>query len=61
MEFDPVKTILAFLVVFGVIAVGTVMSPMDTSTVAMVLVGIGVFGVISLLLGVKHGEFRAQE
>ena len=61
MKFDLVKTVLAFLVVFGVIAVGTVMSPMDTSTVAMVLVGIGVFGVISLLLGVKHGEFRAQE
>lgn len=61
MEFDLGKTILAFLVVFGVIAVGTVMSPMDTSTVAMVLVGIGVFGVISLLLGVKHGEFRAQK
>lgn len=61
MEFDLVKTILAFLVVFGVIAVGTVMSPMDTSTVAMVLVGIGVFGVISLLLGVKHGEFRVQK
>ena len=61
MKFDLVKTVLAFLVVFGVIAVGTVMSPMDTSTVVMVLVGIGVFGVISLLLGVKHGEFRAQE
>jgi hypothetical protein len=60
MEFDLVKTGIVFLVLFGVIGVGTVMSPMDTGTVAMVLVGIGVFGVVSLWLGVKHGEFRAQ-
>lgn len=61
MEFDLGKTLLVFLVLFGAIAVGTVMSPMNTSTVAMVLVGIGVFGGISLWLGVKHGEFRAQK
>ncbi len=60
MEFDLVKTVVVFLVLFGIIAVGTVMSPMDMSTVAMVLVGIGVFGVISLLIGVQHGEYRAQ-
>lgn len=58
MEFDQTKTILVFLVLFGIVAVGTAMSPMSTATVAMVLVGIGVFGVVSLILGVKHGEYR---
>lgn len=58
MEFDQTKTILVFLVLFGIVAVGTAMSPMSTATVAMVLVGIGMFGVVSLILGVKHGEYR---
>jgi len=35
------------------------MSPMTTSTVMMVLGGLLVFGVVTLLLGVKHGESRA--
>jgi len=60
MEFDALKTAVAFLVLFGVLAVGTFMSPMTTSTVMMVLGGLLVFGVITLLLGVKHGEYRAS-
>lgn len=59
MEFDQTKTILVFLVLFGIVAVGTAMSPMRTEIVVMVLVGIGVFGVVSLILGIKHGEYRA--
>lgn len=59
MEFDEVRTALAFLVLFGLIAVGTVASPMQTSTVAMVLGGLFVFGVLVLALGVRHGEYRA--
>ena len=60
MELDALKTAVAFLVLFGVLAVGTLMSPMTTSTVMMVLGGLLVFGVVTLLLGVKHGEYRAS-
>ncbi|WP_324663003.1 DUF7333 family protein [Haloarcula sediminis] len=60
MELDALKTAVAFLVLFGVLAVGTLMSPMQTSTVMMVLGGLLVFGVVTLLLGVKHGEYRAS-
>jgi len=60
MELDALKTAVAFLVLFGVLAVGTLMSPMATSTVMMVLGGLLVFGVVTLLLGVKHGEYRAS-
>ncbi|RBI61165.1 DUF7333 family protein [halophilic archaeon] len=59
MEFDIATTAVGFLVLFGIIAVGTLMSPMTTSTVMMVLGGLAVFGVLTLLLGVKHGEYRA--
>jgi len=59
MEFDVPKTVAAFIVLFGVLAIGTFMSPMATSTVMMVLGGLLVFGVVTLLLGVKHGEYRA--
>jgi len=60
MEFDTKTTVLAFAVLFAVLVGGTAMSPMSTSTVAMVSVGLLVFGVIALLLGVKHGEHRAS-
>ncbi|WP_135302313.1 DUF7333 family protein [Haloarcula amylovorans] len=60
MEFDATKTAAAFVVLFGALAVGTFMSPMTTSTVMMVLGGLLVFGVVTLLLGVKHGEYRAS-
>jgi hypothetical protein len=59
VEFDAVTTGVAFLVLFGVIAAGTFMSPMGTSTVVMVLGGLLVFGVLTLAVGVKHGEYRA--
>lgn len=59
MDFDTTTTAVAFLVLFGIIAVGTIMSPMTTGTVMMVLGGLAVFGLLTLLLGVKHGEYRA--
>ncbi|WP_449272222.1 DUF7333 family protein [Halorhabdus rudnickae] len=37
------------------------MSPMQTSTVAMVSGGLAVFGLVTLLVGVKHGEYRAGQ
>jgi hypothetical protein len=60
MELDALKTAVAFIALFGFLAVGTFMSPMATSTVMMVLGGLLVFGVVTLLLGVKHGEYRAS-
>ena len=60
MEFDLPKTVGIFVVLFAALAVGTAMSPMSGSTVMMVLGGLLVFGVVTLLLGVKHGEYRAR-
>lgn len=61
MEFDTTTTALAFILLLAVLIGGTAMSPMTTSTVAMVSGGLVVFGVLSLLLGVKHGEYRARQ
>lgn len=60
MQFDTRTTAIAFLVLLAVLVGGTAMSPMRTSTVAMVTVGLAVFGLLSLAIGVKHGEFRAR-
>jgi hypothetical protein len=59
MDFDTTTTAVAFVVLFGIVAVGTFMSPMTTTTVMMVLGGLAVFGLLTLWLGVKHGEYRA--
>ena len=60
MEFDTSTTAAIYLVLLGVIVLATSYSPMQTSTILMVVVGLTVFGGISLYLGVKHGEYRAQ-
>lgn len=60
MEFDLPKTALVFLVLFAVLGAGTFMSPMSSDTVMMVLGGLFVFGLLTLTLGVKHGEYRAS-
>lgn len=60
MEFTQLTTAAAFLVLFAALAIGTLMSPMTTSTVMMVLGGLLVFGLLTLVLGVKHGEYRAS-
>lgn len=60
MEFDTQTTVIAFLVLLAVIVGGTATSPMRTQTVAMVSVGLAVFGALSLAIGVKHGEFRER-
>lgn len=59
MDFDTTTTAVAFLVLFGILAGGTWQSPMTTSTKTMVLGGLAVFGLVTLFLGVKHGEYRA--
>jgi hypothetical protein len=59
MEFDFPKTAGIFVVLFAIIAIGTFMSPMAASTVGMVLGGLLVFGIVTLFVGVQHGEYRA--
>lgn len=60
MEFDQSTTVGVFIVLLGAIVLATSYSPMQSSTVAIVSVGLGVFGIISLYIGVKHGEYRAS-
>lgn len=61
MEFDTSTSIAAFFVLFAIIIGGTAMSPMSTTTVMMVSGGLLVFGVLALVIGVKHGEYRARQ
>lgn len=60
MEFNATVAGAAFVILFGVLAVGTLMSPMQTSTVGMVMGGLLVFGLVTLGIGVKHGEYRVR-
>ena len=59
MGFGLIKTVLAFGILFSFIAIGTIMSPITPETVLMVLAGLLIFGLLSLFIGVKHGEYRA--
>jgi hypothetical protein len=60
MEFDTLTTAIAFVVLLGILLGGTATSPMSSSTVMMVSTGLVIFGVLTLVLGVKHGEYRAR-
>lgn len=60
MEFDTTTTVVVFVALLGVLLGGTVMSPMQTGTVVMVGGGLAVFGLLTLLLGIQHGEYRAR-
>ncbi|SDM13043.1 hypothetical protein SAMN04487949_0971 [Halogranum gelatinilyticum] len=59
MEFDLQKTVLLFTIPLLVIIGGTVTSPMPQPISIGVSVGIALFGVLALVVGIKHGEFRA--
>ncbi|SEO39838.1 hypothetical protein SAMN04487948_102234 [Halogranum amylolyticum] len=59
MEFDLPKTVLLFTVPLLVIIGGTVTSPMPSGISIGVSVGIALFGVLALVVGIKHGEYRA--
>lgn len=61
MEFDRFKTAGVFVILFGIIAGGTFSSPMTTSTTMMVLGGLLVFGLVTLFIGIQHGEYRASQ
>ena len=60
MKFNTLTTAITFIILFAVLIGGTVMSPMSMSTIAMVSVGLLVFGALSLVIGVKHGKYRAS-
>jgi len=63
MEFDLPKTAAVFLALIA-IGIGGIASAgfMDPSTVLMmVLPSTLVFGLLCLVIGVKHGEYRASQ
>jgi hypothetical protein len=60
MDFTSTTTGVLFLVVFGVLAGGTVMSGMPIRITMMVLPGLLVVMAIALLLGVAHGQYRER-
>ncbi|MFB6310960.1 MAG: hypothetical protein ABEH64_07235 [Salinirussus sp.] len=60
MEFDTVTTAAAFVVLVALATGITLATPMETGTVLMMVVPSAiVYGLIALLLGVKHGEYRS--
>lgn len=60
MEFDLRTTALLFSLPLLVLVGGTVTSPMPSALRVGISVGLVAFGLISLLVGVKHGEYRAR-
>jgi hypothetical protein len=59
MEFDQLKTGVIFLILAAVMVSGSFMG-MPTSIAAPVSIGQIIVFVLILLLGVKHGEYRAS-
>lgn len=61
MEFDLTKTAAAFIVVIALGVGGLLAAPMMTADTVLMMVAPSmiVFGLIMLVLGVKHGEYRA--
>ncbi len=61
MEFDGVKTGVAFVALILVGTLGMLPLPMTRETIfMMVLPSMVVFGLVMLWLGIKHGEHRAS-
>jgi hypothetical protein len=60
MDFDALTTGIIFVAIVVLGTVGSMQTPMSTDSVLMmVLPSMVVFGLIMLVLGVKHGEYRA--
>ncbi|MFC7045070.1 hypothetical protein ACFQH6_06225 [Halobacteriaceae archaeon GCM10025711] len=59
MEFNQTTTFGVFAVLLVVLLGGTLTSPMPQSVSMMVSGGLLAFGVVTLYLGIKHGEYRA--
>ncbi|MUV90947.1 hypothetical protein GJ629_14480 [Halapricum sp. CBA1109] len=61
MEFDRATTLGVFLALVVVSVGGASLTPMGfTTTLMMVAPSALIFGAIVLVLGVKHGEYRAR-
>ncbi|MFD1513552.1 DUF7333 family protein [Halomarina rubra] len=61
MEFDATRTVAIFILLIAVGALALFATPMEQSTILMmVLPSMVVGGLVFLLLGVKHGEYRAM-
>ncbi|WP_439025617.1 DUF7333 family protein [Haloarchaeobius sp. DT45] len=61
MEFDVQKTAIVFLALVALGTVALVAAPMMTTNTVLMMVtpSMLVFGLVCLLIGVKHGEWRA--
>jgi len=61
MEFDRTTTIGLFVAVIALGAIALTATPMQTSTVLMmVLPSMVVFGLITFGIGLKHGQYQAS-
>lgn len=58
MEFDRIRTGLAFVGLL-VVLLGPTLQSMPSEIAVPVSAGLVVFSVLFLFLGVKHGEYRA--
>lgn len=59
MKFDQTTTYSIFAVLLVILLGGTMTSDMPTPVAVPVAVGLVVFGVATLYLGIRHGEYRA--
>ncbi len=62
MELDTAKTVVSFLAVVGVGVAILLTMPMGMTpdtVLTMVAPSMLVFGLLTLVIGVKHGEYRA--
>jgi len=61
MQFDTLTTASVFIALIALGVGGASMSPMTLeTTLMMVLPSALIFGAIVLVLGVKHGQYRAR-
>lgn len=60
MEYTQTTTTVIFGGLLGLLILGTVTSPMALATTVGVILGLSLFGILILLLGIKHGEYRSQ-
>ena len=59
VEFNETVTGAIFAVLLLVIVGGTITSPMPQTLSIGISAGLLVFGLVTLFIGVKHGEYRA--
>jgi uncharacterized membrane protein YcaP (DUF421 family) len=62
MDFDLPKTAAVFVLIIALGVGALIGAPMMTTNTVLVMVApsMTVFGLLMLVLGVKHGEYRAR-